>query len=341
MNFIDTAWINVKAGDGGGGHISFRREKYVPKGGPDGGNGGNGGSIIIEADRQLGTLLDFTYRRHYKAKDGARGGSSNCTGKTGDDVVIRVPTGTVVRAKETKEQLADLAIDGQRVVVAQGGRGGRGNSEFVTSINQAPRQSDPGTPGSELDIEFELKILADVGLVGFPNAGKSTLIATISAARPKIADYPFTTLVPNLGLVRAGEYRSFTVADIPGLIEGAHLGKGLGIQFLRHIERTAVLLFLIDSQSEDLEKDLKTLRKELGLYSPNLLQKPWLVRITKDDVLTPNQRAAIQKTAFVRRHRARLISSVAHEGITEVVEDLWHYVKEMRQSQEFGTGLVD
>jgi len=341
MNFIDTAWINVIAGDGGGGHISFRREKYVPKGGPDGGNGGNGGSVIIEADRQLGTLLDFTYRRHYKAKDGARGGQSNCTGKSGDNVIIRVPAGTIVRNKETKDQIADLAKHGEQVVVATGGRGGRGNSEFVTSINQAPRMSDPGTPGEELDLEFELKILADVGLVGFPNAGKSTLIATISAARPKIADYPFTTLVPNLGLVRAGEFRSFTVADIPGLIEGAHLGKGLGVQFLRHIERTAVLLFMIDAQSADLEKDLKTLRNELGLYSASLLRKPWLVRITKSDTLTPDERVALAKSKFVKKHKAQLMSSVAHEGITELIEDLWGYVKLNRDSEEFGTGLVD
>ena len=341
MNFIDTAWINVKAGDGGPGHISFRREKYVPMGGPDGGNGGNGGSVVIEADRQLGTLLDFTYRRHYKAVSGARGGSSNCTGKSGDEVVIRVPAGTVIRDKDTQEQIADLATHGQRIVVVKGGRGGRGNSEFVTSVNQAPRQSDPGTPGEERNIEFELKLLADVGLVGFPNAGKSTLIATISAARPKIADYPFTTLVPNLGLVRAGEYLSFTVADIPGLIEGAHIGKGLGIQFLRHIERTAVLLFMIDVQSETPEEDLSTLRNELGLYAEHLLQKPWLVRLTKADVLTSEERKTLEQSAFVQRHSARLISAVAHEGMPELVEDLWKYVQEMRSSQEFGTLLVE
>ena len=252
MNFIDTAWIEVKAGDGGAGHISFRREKYVPKGGPDGGNGGNGGSVYVEADQQLGTLLDFRYTRNYKAKAGARGGQSNCTGKSGDDVVIRVPAGTVVRDRETGEQIADLSLHGQRVLVAQGGRGGRGNSEFVTSINQAPRMADPGTPGDECTLEFELKLLADVGLVGYPNAGKSTLISVISAAKPKIADYPFTTLIPNLGIVRAGVGRSFSVADIPGLIEGAHEGKGLGHQFLRHVERTAVLVFLLDCTSEDL-----------------------------------------------------------------------------------------
>lgn len=341
MNFIDTAWINVKAGDGGAGHISFRREKYVPKGGPDGGNGGNGGSVILEADRQLGTLLDFTYKRKYKAQDGARGGKSNCTGRSGDDIVIRVPAGTVVTDRDTGEHIADLANHGDRIILARGGRGGRGNSEFVTSVNQAPRMADTGTPGEERTVDLELKLLADVGLVGFPNAGKSTLIASISAARPKIADYPFTTLVPNLGLVRAGEYRSFTVADIPGLIEGAHEGKGLGIQFLRHIERTAVLLFLIDVASEDPERDLATLRRELEQYSEHLLDKPWLVRMTKADTLTPDERNAIAGSPFVRTHGATLISAVAKDGTNELIQELWHYVEKMRSESEFGTGLVE
>jgi len=341
VNFIDTAWINVKAGDGGAGHISFRREKYVPKGGPDGGNGGNGGSVILEADRQLGTLLDFTYKRKYKAQDGARGGKSNCTGRSGDDIVIRVPAGTVVTDRETGEHIADLTNDGDRVILAKGGRGGRGNSEFVTSVNQAPRMADTGTPGEERSVDLELKLLADVGLVGFPNAGKSTLIASISAARPKIADYPFTTLVPNLGLVRAGEYRSFTVADIPGLIEGAHEGKGLGIQFLRHIERTAVLLFLIDVASEDPERDLATLRRELEQYAEHLLDKPWLVRMTKADTLTPDERAVIAESPFVQTHGATLISAVAKDGTNELIQELWHYVEKMRSESEFGTGLVE
>ncbi len=341
MNFIDTAWINVKAGDGGAGHISFRREKYVPKGGPDGGNGGNGGSIIIEADRQLGTLLDFTYQRHYKAEPGARGGSSNCTGKSGKDVIIRVPTGTVITDKETGDHIVDLTEDGARFVVAQGGRGGRGNSEFVTSVNQAPRMADTGTPGEERTISMELKLLADVGLVGFPNAGKSTLIASISAARPKIADYPFTTLVPNLGLVRAGEYRSFTVADIPGLIEGAHEGKGLGTQFLRHIERTAVLLFLIDVASEDPEKDLSILQNELGRHSAALLEKPALIRLTKSDTCTAEERAGLEQSPFIARHSAKLISAVAQEGTADLIRDLWPFVEKQRATREIGTGLVD
>jgi GTP-binding protein len=342
MNFIDTATIFVIAGDGGAGHISFRREKYVPKGGPDGGNGGAGGSVIVEADQHLVTLLDFTYKRKYAAQDGDRGGKSNCTGRSGDDIVIRVPVGTIVRARESGEVLADMTVHGQRAVVARGGMGGRGNSEFVTSINQAPRQADTGTPGEECYLEFELKLLADVGLVGFPNAGKSTLISRISAAKPKIADYPFTTLVPNLGVVRAGEGRSFTVADIPGLIEGAHLGKGLGIQFLRHIERTAVLLFLIDVQTEDPEADLLVLRRELGSYSEQLLDKPWLVCLSKADVLTPSEFKDQLKSPFTAAHSARIISAVAGTGLPELTETLWAYVKAHRESQiggESGTGL--
>ncbi len=334
MNFIDTAWIYVKAGDGGAGHISFRREKYVPKGGPDGGNGGNGGNVIIQADKQLGTLLDFTYQRHYTAENGAHGGKSNCTGRSGDDVVIRVPVGTVVRNRESGEQIADLTMHGEQHVVARGGRGGRGNSEFVTSINQAPRMADQGTPGEECTLEFELKLLADVGLVGFPNAGKSTLISAISAAKPKIADYPFTTLVPNLGLVRVGEYRSFTVADIPGLIEGAHEGKGLGTQFLRHIERTAVLLFLIDAQSLDPEQDLMILRSELGQHSPHLLEKPWLVRITKGDILGPELVSEIEKSPFAKANSATVISAVSGLATKDLVEDLWRFVAKMRANAQ-------
>ena len=334
MNFIDTAWIYVKAGDGGAGHISFRREKYVPKGGPDGGNGGNGGNVIVRAERQLGTLLDFTYKRHYTAQNGAHGGTSNCTGRSGDDIVISVPVGTVVRDRDTGELVADLTQHAEEHVVARGGRGGRGNSEFVTSVNQAPRQADPGTPGEECTLDFELKLLADVGLVGFPNAGKSTLISTISAAKPKIADYPFTTLVPNLGLVRVGEYRSFTVADIPGLIEGAHEGKGLGTQFLRHIERTAVLLYLIDAQSLDPQHDLEVLRAELGSHSPHLLEKPWLVRITKGDILGPELVSEIEDSPFARTNKASVISAVSGLGVKELVEELWKFVAEMRHSGE-------
>lgn len=333
MNFIDTATIAVKAGDGGAGHVSFRREKFVPKGGPDGGNGGDGGSVIIEADQQLGTLLDFTYKRKYEAQNGDRGGKSNCTGRSGNDIVIRVPVGTIIRDRETEEVVADMTVHGERVVVARGGMGGRGNSEFVTSVNQAPRNSDPGTPGEECQLDLELKLLADVGLVGFPNAGKSTLISAISAARPKIADYPFTTLVPNLGMVRAGQYRSFTVADIPGLIEGAHQGKGLGIQFLRHIERTAVLVFLIDVQSDDPEHDLTVLRQELGLYSPQLLDKPWLVCLSKADVLGDELSEELRRSPFAEKHKARVISAVSGRGLPELIEQMWSFVQTQRSGE--------
>lgn len=330
MNFIDTATIHVKAGDGGNGHISFRREKYVPKGGPDGGNGGNGGNVVAVADPQLGTLLDFTYKRHYKAKAGNPGGKNRRTGRSGDDVTIRVPCGTVIRDKDTGEQLADLERAGQEVVLAKGGFGGRGNSEFATSVNQAPRHAEPGTPGEELTLELELKLLADVGLVGFPNAGKSTLISVLSAARPKIADYPFTTLVPNLGLVRAGEWRSYTIADIPGLIEGASEGKGLGHQFLRHVERTAILLFLVDSQSPDPEADLATLRRELERYNPAMLDKPSMVCLTKVDVLTDEEREGLEQAEVTKRQQSRLISAVSGEGIEDLKQSLWPYVEHMR-----------
>ncbi|NQW30763.1 MAG: GTPase ObgE [Ignavibacteria bacterium] len=334
MNFIDSTWITVKSGDGGKGHVSFRREKFVPNGGPDGGNGGRGGTIIVKADRQLGTLLDFTYKRNYKAKNGDPGGKNNCTGKSAPDVYIRVPCGTVIRNRETGEQLADLDKDGIEVILAEGGRGGRGNQEFVTATNQVPRNFEPGRPGAELELELELKLLADVGLVGFPNAGKSTLISSISAAKPKIADYPFTTLIPNLGLVRLGEHRSYTVADIPGLIEGAHQGKGLGHQFLRHIERTAVLVFLIDCSSENPDQDLKVLRNELKQHEKTLLKKEYVVCMTKIDVLSADQIKDLQKSKFVKKHKARLISAVSGVGMAELAERMWEPVVQARLSHD-------
>ena len=260
MQFIDEARISVKAGDGGNGCISFRHEKYIPKGGPDGGNGARGGSIIIRADRQLNTLLDFKYKHSYQAERGENGRGKDQEGKSGKDVVVKVPLGTLVRDALKKKNIIDMVHDGDEVVIAQGGKGGRGNGEFATATNQAPRYAEPGTPGEERELILELKLLADVGLVGFPNAGKSTLISVVSAAKPKIADYPFTTLTPNLGLVRYSEGKSFVIADIPGLIEGAHEGKGLGIQFIRHIERTRVLLFLIESISEPLSQLISTFR---------------------------------------------------------------------------------
>ena len=331
MKFIDTATIEVKAGDGGNGHISFRREKFVDKGGPDGGNGGHGGSVTAIADRHLGTLLDFTYKRHFKAPSGAKGQKSRRTGKTGDDLVIKVPCGTIIRDADTGEQLADLEREGDTVVIAEGGRGGKGNSEYATATNQAPRKAQPGTPGEEKRIELELKLLADVGLVGFPNAGKSTLISVISAAKPKIADYPFTTLVPNLGMVRAGEGRSFTVADIPGLIEGASEGKGLGKQFLRHIERTSVLVYLVDCQSEDPDEELRVLREELRAHDESMLSKPALICLSKVDVLDEEERKELEQGAFATGQHATLISAVDRTGLEELVEVLWGYVSKARE----------
>lgn len=334
MNFVDTASIEVQSGDGGSGHVSFRREKFVAKGGPDGGDGGRGGSVIIEGDSQLGTLLDFTYRRHYRAEHGERGGKNRCTGKSADDIVIRVPCGTVVRDKASGEQICDIGHHGERVVVAVGGRGGRGNQWFATPTNQVPRHYEPGTPGETKILELELKLLADVGLVGYPNVGKSTLISVISAAKPKIADYHFTTLVPNLGLVRVGDYKSFTVADIPGLIEGASEGKGLGHQFLRHVERTSVLVFMIDALSEHPDDDYRVLKAELRRFDPAMAQKASIVVFSRTDALTPEQRSALEQGDLVRRHRARFISAVAKEGTDELVRELWLVVERSRQASQ-------
>jgi GTP-binding protein len=329
MNFVDSVTIRVKAGDGGRGAISFRREKYVPKGGPDGGDGGKGGDVILVADPHMHTLLDYRYRHLYVAENGRHGEGSNRTGRNGADLVLRVPCGTLVRDATTGELIADLSEPGQSVIVARGGRGGRGNAAFASPTNRAPRIAEPGQPGEERLLELELKLLADVGLVGFPNVGKSTLLATISAARPKIADYPFTTLAPVLGMVRLGPEQSFVVADIPGLIEGAHQGRGLGHQFLRHIERTRVLVFLIEATSEHPEQDYATLLHELELYNPALLHKERLLCLSKADLLTPEQ----------RRHRAELridglqpllLSSVTGEGIPQLLSRIWDLLQRTR-----------
>lgn len=281
---IDTATIAVRGGDGGDGCVSFRREKYVPRGGPNGGDGGNGGSVYFEAARGLSSLLDFRYRRHYKAEKGRHGSGANRRGRDGEDIVLRVPAGTIVRNQDTGEVLADLDVDGARLLVAAGGRGGRGNARFATPIEQAPRHAEKGTPGQEITVELELKLLADVGLVGLPSAGKSTLLSRMSAARPKIGDFPFTTLSPVLGIVGHGSEDSFVMADLPGLIEGAHEGKGLGLQFLRHVERTRVLVILLDASSEDLVADYRTLVGELVSYGEGIPEKPRLVALNKIDV---------------------------------------------------------
>jgi GTPase len=286
MKFIDSAVITARGGNGGNGCIAFRREKFVPKGGPSGGDGGDGGNMIAVADRNLHTLYDYRYHSYYKAKRGQHGEGDKKTGKSGADIVIRVPVGTVIRNNDTGGVVADLVHDGQQVVLATGGKGGRGNARFATATNRTPRYAEDGQEGEEKNILLELKLIADVGLVGLPNAGKSTLLSRISRAHPKIADYPFTTLTPSLGIVKAGTHESFVVADIPGLVEGAHEGKGLGLQFLQHIERTRVLAVLLDATSPDLKKDYQTLSEELKRYGHGLVQKPRLIVFSKIDLLS-------------------------------------------------------
>jgi GTP-binding protein len=321
--FIDSAKIHVKAGDGGNGVVSFRREKYVPKGGPDGGDGGNGGSVYIVADRNLTTLLDFRYAPHYKAERGAHGQGSRKSGLSGNDVVIKVPCGTLIKDAETGEVLGDLTEHGAKLLVAKGGKGGRGNQHFATPTNRAPRHAEPGQPGEERTLELELKLLADVGLVGFPNAGKSTLISVLSAAKPKIADYPFTTLEPNLGIVRYQEYKGFVMADIPGIIEGASEGKGLGLKFLKHIERTKVLAILLPANSPDLKGEYNILMNELKKFSPVLAEKPKVVVISKMD---------IAPEGFVlpkfRGVKVVPISSVAQQGLDALKTLLWEKINQ-------------
>ena len=302
MKFVDEATIRVEAGDGGSGCVSFRREKFIPYGGPDGGDGGNGGSVLLEADSGLNTLVDFRHTRRFRAQRGENGRGRNCTGKGGEDLVIRVPVGCVVVDEDTQEQIGDLVTHGQELCVAQGGVGGHGNTRFKSSTNRAPRKSTPGTPGEQRQLRLELKVLADVGLLGLPNAGKSTLIRTLSAARPRVADYPFTTLYPNLGVVRVDPERSFVVADIPGVIEGAAEGAGLGLRFLKHLARTRLLLHLVDlypSDESDPAENIRTIEGELEKYSAELAQRErWLVynKIDLGDEQT-NQRRIEEITA--------------------------------------------
>jgi GTP-binding protein len=322
--FIDYAQIEVSSGNGGDGVVTFRREKYVPKGGPSGGNGGNGGSIIFETHPNLSTLLDFKYKRKYFAGNGKPGANSLKDGKNGEDVIIKVPVGTTIKDAETGEILLDLSDSEKRTVFAKGGVGGKGNSNFATPTRRTPRFATNGKPGIYTKLTLELKLIADVGLVGFPNAGKSTLISKISAAKPKIADYPFTTLEPNLGIVRYKDYQSFTVADIPGIIEGAHLGKGLGIKFLRHIERTKILLFLIDITSEDYQNDFNTLFNELKKYSKKLVDKKILVSFSKADLLNEKERSKLLKIKIKKIKNPILIfSSATGFGLQLLLDTLW------------------
>ena len=322
--FIDYAEIEVRSGNGGDGAVTFRREKFVPKGGPSGGNGGSGGNVIIEAHSNLSTLLDFRYKKNYYAKNGIPGSNSLKDGKKGDDIIINVPIGTIIKDAETGEILYDLSKSEQKVVIVKGGKGGKGNSNFATPSNRTPRYAENGKEGIYKKLILELKIIADVGLVGFPNAGKSTLISKISAAKPKIADYPFTTLEPNLGIVRYKDFESFTVADIPGIIEGAHLGKGLGLKFLRHIERTRILLFLIEITSEDYQKDFDVLFSELKKYSKELAKKDILVAVSKCDLVSENE---LQKLKNLKIKKVKgsvvLISSASGLGLSTLIDRIW------------------
>jgi len=324
--FVDEIDVFVKGGDGGAGCVSFRREKFVPRGGPDGGDGGAGGSVILEADPAITTLLDFHYQRHYTAERGQHGQGANKQGRSGSDTILRVPLGTVVSDRDTGVALGDLTDRGQRLTVAHGARGGRGNARFATSTNRAPRRADLGRAGEERWIHLELKLLADVGVVGFPNAGKSTLVSRLSAAKPKIAGYPFTTLEPTLGIVRAGDDRSFVIADLPGLIPGAASGKGLGHRFLRHTERTRLLVHLIDldpTTGRDPLSDYRAIQDELAGYSEELAARPQIVAVNKVELPgTAAARAAVERFCAERGLPFHAISAVTGEGLVALVADM-------------------
>lgn len=330
--FIDKAVVNVAGGVGGSGSHAFRRETGVPRGGPAGGDGGHGGSVILIADKGLSTLLDFRYRQHYKGERGRHGAGKNMTGKSGSDLELKVPRGTLVRDTETGELLGELLVAGARLIVAKGGRGGRGNASFATPTNQAPTRWEPGGEGEERRIELELKIIADVGLVGEPNAGKSTFLAAVSKARPKVAEYPFTTLQPNLGVIGLSDFRSFVLADIPGIIEGAHEGKGLGHQFLRHIERTRTLALLVPSDSLDPQREYESLREELRSYSSALAERPHCVVLTKVDLWgSDDERPLIHAPEAWGRFE---ISSVARTGLEALLEALWAKSRELAEADD-------
>lgn len=336
--FIDEAKIRVKAGDGGNGCMAFRREKFVPRGGPSGGDGGKGGDVVMESSERHNTLVHFRFNPEYKAERGRHGEGSNKTGREGGDVLLKVPVGTVVYDDETGEKVFDFSQADQRIVIARGGRGGRGNARFATSVHQAPREHEPGRPGEERTYRLELKLLADVGLVGYPNVGKSTLISRISSARPKIADYPFTTLEPNLGVVAVGDARdeiSFVVADIPGLIEGAHTGVGLGTQFLRHIERTRLLVHLVDvsdsSGRSDVVNDVDVIMGELESFGAGLEEKPMIMVASKIDVANKDKLAALKRYCKKKKLKFHEISAVTGKGIEELKYAMAKEVESLRE----------
>ena len=320
-NFVDYIKIYCRSGKGGAGSVHFRREKYIEKGGPDGGDGGKGGDVIAVGNKNLWTLLHLRYTRHLRAESGLRGGRSRSTGADGSNGIVEVPLGTVCKDFETGEVICEVLEHGESHVLLKGGRGGQGNDHFKTSTNQAPEYAQPGEPFEEKELLFELKVLADVGLVGFPNAGKSTLLSVLSAAKPEIADYPFTTLVPNLGIVGYRDNRSFAMADIPGIIEGAHEGKGLGIRFLRHIERNAVLLFLVPASSDDVRKEYEILLNELRMFNPELLDKERLLAISKSDLLDDELEQMISAELVGIPHI--FISSVIQKGLENLKDKLW------------------
>lgn len=330
--FIDYVKIRVKSGQGGSGCMSFHHEKFVEKGGPDGGDGGRGGSVILIGNHQLRTLQDFTYKNEYKAKRGQHGMGSNKHGKSGPDVILEVPVGTVVKDANTGEILIDIINDKQKFIVAKGGQGGRGNTRFATPTHRSPREWEVGQPGQDRFIELELKLIADIGLVGPPNAGKSTLLSVISSAKPKIADYPFTTLQPNLGIVKWRDVKSFVVADIPGLIKGAHEGKGLGYQFLRHIERTRAIAYLIDISDKNPQSTFDILYNELISYSILLIKKPAIIVITKIDTINES----VQKIKLKTKLSVVSISSITGENIDVLIDEFYNLIEQANQFEEAG-----
>ena len=323
-NFVDYVKIHCTSGTGGGGSTHFRREKYIPKGGPDGGDGGRGGHVIVKGNKQLWTLLHLKFKKHIKASHGGHGAGNLKTGSQGDDVYIDVPLGTIAKDAETGEILFEVKEDGEEMIIQRGGRGGLGNDQFKSPTNQTPRYAQPGEEGLESWKILELKLLADVGLVGFPNAGKSTLLSVISSAKPEIGDYAFTTLRPNLGMVFYRDFRSFIMADIPGIIEGAHTGKGLGLKFLRHIERNSLLLFMIPADSENISQEFSILKRELEMFNPDLLDKKRILAITKSDML--DNEMMEQMKSDVPDIPYVFISSVAQHGLTELKDMIWKYL---------------